>query len=1252
MPNIDISRDATEPRKHYDRVQMQQGRVLTDDDFNEAERLDAEDARRVRVDVIGPAGSPDDGFKLKVPAGGSLTLSAGTFYVGGLRVELESDEAFALQKDWLQQGSALGETLAPPAGERFDFVWLDVWQQPVSAVEDKELIEEALGGADTSARIRTMRRARVLPDVGNVDCAAAWARLLTSLSSEGTIQSDFELVPNSSLMIEPDGSTDDSDLCSPSVNGGYLGAENQAIRVQIIDSTHFTWGFDNAAPLYRVKLLADSGGALRRLYMLTVPKDQAHYPLEGQVVELLPWSALLSNGQKTAEMSGLLSTVRGGYNPDSQELIIDAVPATFGRQWNSRSDQATISNETPPEDEYFYMRVWNRGGDTTSPAALPFTAGTPVPLTGSGLRVTFTGTNFSRNDHWIIAVRPETPDRFVPWEFSTGRRPHGVHRWIAPLGIIRWSGGTVTVRDDCRPTFLPLTRLKGCCTYTVGDGSHSFGNFSSIQVALAALPREGGQICVLPGRYRENVVVQGVNIKIHGCGKRSRVEAGTPAGGAAAQAVFTIQASQNIVIENLAVIAAADAPGVLIERAEVNFDVRLSNLYVEAARRSGIEVRNAFNLTIDNCEVIMADQFSAHPAVFVAALNALIERNTLLARAGDATDVEVIFDDEMGTLITIPAPVNSARGGLQIAGLSGGLRIRDNLIAGGIGNGITLGSFREIGGAGDDRDRAWIIGIESECEGCEPSEIIVVNPGGDGGDDGPRFVSAGTLSDILIQQNRIYGMGLCGIGVAGFFDLSSTDEFISVLGLKILQNEIKFCLRHPLAEVPPDLIDVAGFGGISLADVENVVINDNDIIRNGRSGSGDPICGIFILHGEGIDINRNRILDNGPQRALALGGTDFGSSSAPPKVGRRGGINIGYALAPTSSLFLAGARFSVTNGIPAVRIHDNIVTTPIGQALSLMALGAVSVEGNQFTSRGVVHQFLSPSFFATTVFIFNLGITSEIQTLPKFLHLSVGGAASEALGFDTSDLFPSIPDDFRILNRIADGDVMFVDNQVTLDLLDPNERGITFPSDSISSLLNGLELSSTLIVSLDDVEFNGNQCECLLSTNQDGTRDFILTNAALVGFSVRMADNRMKEGIVNALLSAVTFGGLMNATTNNQGTHCFFVYSPVFKLDARTSMGWRTDEGNRVLIAPSLHKTCSVECLDAKRSVPRGSASASPPAGTGQVLSNQGSLGVPTTATTTSDDGTCIVKCEADDRCLRFVLGHMRKGFFNMTLGG
>src|SRR5207249_3001830 len=170
----------------------------------------------------------------------------------------------------------------------------------------------------------------------------------TSLNTEGTLDGDFELVPNSNLKVEPDGTQTTDDLCAPPVSGGYLGAENQAIRVQIVDNNQFVWGFDNGAPLYRVQLLYDSAGVLSQIHMLTVPKDQAHYPLEGQVIELLPWSALLSNGQKNAELSGFMAKVDGGYNPDTQDLHITAAPGNdtgappmpFGQRWSARSDAA------------------------------------------------------------------------------------------------------------------------------------------------------------------------------------------------------------------------------------------------------------------------------------------------------------------------------------------------------------------------------------------------------------------------------------------------------------------------------------------------------------------------------------------------------------------------------------------------------------------------------------------------------------------------------------------------------------------------------------------------------------------------------------------------------------------------------------------------------------------------------------------------------------------------------------------------
>ena len=112
MGTFDISRINFDARKHYSSVRMQQGRVLTDDDWNENERIENEDERRSRVHIIGPCGSPDNGFKVEViPALAGLIdsgkinfmIRAGTLYLGGLRLEMDEDETYRLQKDWLQQ---------------------------------------------------------------------------------------------------------------------------------------------------------------------------------------------------------------------------------------------------------------------------------------------------------------------------------------------------------------------------------------------------------------------------------------------------------------------------------------------------------------------------------------------------------------------------------------------------------------------------------------------------------------------------------------------------------------------------------------------------------------------------------------------------------------------------------------------------------------------------------------------------------------------------------------------------------------------------------------------------------------------------------------------------------------------------------------------------------------------------------------------------------------------------------------------
>jgi hypothetical protein len=193
MGSFDISRINFDAKKHYASVRMQQGRVLLDDDWNENERIENEDRRRTNVDIIGAYGCPDDGFKIEEISGVSglinttegridFLIKAGTLYLGGLRFELDEDETYRQQKDWLQQPSDLDETPSFTGTERFDLIYFEGWQQAVSAVEDDSLFEVALGGPDTTTRLKNTRRVNLAANLGFRECADAWQQLMSNWS--------------------------------------------------------------------------------------------------------------------------------------------------------------------------------------------------------------------------------------------------------------------------------------------------------------------------------------------------------------------------------------------------------------------------------------------------------------------------------------------------------------------------------------------------------------------------------------------------------------------------------------------------------------------------------------------------------------------------------------------------------------------------------------------------------------------------------------------------------------------------------------------------------------------------------------------------------------------------------------------------------------------------------------------------------------------------------------------------------------
>lgn len=1216
MATEDISRHAHDPRKRYGGVRLQQGRVTVDDDFNEQARITAEADRRSLLDVVGPAGSPDDGFKLAnlTVANGKLdfNLLAGTFYLGGWRLEafpLDAaagtvSDTYASQDDWLRMPAS---EAAVPTAAQTDLVYLEAWEQPVSAVEDDELFEKALGGPDTGTRVRLMRRVRIARQVTGTDCAAAWKALTDSWAAsggKGTINAAGELLPNSKLKVDYESSDGAADLCTPLAQGGYLGAENQTIRVQIADATSFTWGFDNAAPLYRVEIL--DGTTVK---LLTEPKDQTHWPLAGQTIEILFPGATLSNGQKLAEITGHLSRLVGSYDPDLRTIKLDGATPVPG----------------PPAAAF--MRVWNRGADTTSPAKLPITAGSYVTLGKTGLKIRLDGNQFVPGAHWIIAARPETPKKVVPWSLEAGRAPHGPRRFAAPLGLLVWTSvqGTITgkIAHDCRPHFQPLTRIQGCCTYTVGDGVHGHGRFTKIQAAIDALPDTGGTVCLLPGIYREAVTIKGrKQVTIEGCGARSRI-APPPA-----KPGVTVKDSSHVTLRTLGV-DVTDA--IAIDVAHVHH-VALDELDVTARDQSAITVTDARYIELTRStirigaleqEIAKSTQIGRHAAVSITAEDVLVEENTIAAQSSDRF-------------------TRTAFGGLHLGGGSERIEVRRNAIRGGSGNAITLGTVAYIPeGVLADGDwwrlvAAWTIpalgwGFTINEAGCIEISFAPDPPsgGGEGGELIP--ISTGALDDIRIIDNDLSEMGGAGIAVARFFPEEHL-QFITVDHLHVEGNRIRRCLRTGVAAIPEAMRDLAAAGVIALADGALVTIKSNVLEESGTTHL-EPICGVFALHADGIDVIGNRIADNAPRT----------SHDDAPRAGFRGGIVIVDARTPPRGLAKAkelGGEVIRENGAPAARILDNVVEVPEGRALLMGAEGAVQISRNHFTTRGPgtasldyltmlgsmgdngfgglamknkgadTDSQISADYLVTkkkqaklydsvygapmkggmgglfdgaslaaggksssvfidalaflgglTVLVFNRGISSEaagkqhsfrssLGMYTESTHVMEGAAAAAA---DARGVPP-------------DGDVQFADNHVVLDLLDPRAT---------------LALSSLTFFTFGDLQIAGN------TTSAQGERDAVLIQLLAIAMTARVTGNRLRED-TTSFLSGWVRGLMMAAATANLSTRCLVVQAPAGMVAAHDNVSLIGGASNECQSLARILDVSTVEYTDTNLMFPGG----------------------------------------------------------------
>jgi predicted RNA-binding protein with TRAM domain len=1141
--SADISRLFRDKPKQYRALVRQQGRLPLDSDENHASDIaEWQDEDRF-VDTIAPSGSPNDGFRIGLSGQNNpidFTIGAGSYYLGGSRIECPGG-TYAGQKNSNWLGFPLDDgAVASINNARKFLVWLDAREAVVTATEDSELLEPGLGGADTAARKRFSWRVRATPvtQPGCIDAAAQW---LAAMQWTTKVHPDTGLLSSGATLTVAFNPADvDQDLCQPSLTPGFLGARNECYRVQVAGPGRYVWGQDDAAPLYRVRV-ENVSGQPRRIVFLDRPKDEYVRPRAGHTVELLRWDQLLPNRQKTAEAVGAFFTVASGYVEDAI-TVSSSVDAAWTAWLNGLSGAVLSPADDPLEQRYFYLRVWTGGGAGAQPD-IPFAT---ANLPGTGLSLAFSAGAFP-GDHWVIAARPNAPARVLPWELMLGTPAHGPRRHVVPLAYVDLDSMTVT---DCRRRFRPLFKIGGCCTVTVGDGVSSWGDVSTIDDAIDRLPASGGEICVGPGVYRENIDLTGrQNIRIRGCGDRTRWIAADPA-----KPLLDLRGCTDISVKALRMegaqlqcIVATAQPGPAGGAEQPCRRLAFEKLSLAAPSGSAVAVHRVQDLRMRLCRV-EAGPFPAGPppaatsglaAVYVQGEGLVIERNEVVGPAAAAL------------------PSQRPLGGIHVGGNSREILLIRNVIEAGNGNGITLGSVRIISvsaaawatapeaalqnAAFDNAGYGSRFGLNIDPAGCinvgwidpapkPPSNGFVQVP-----------VSDGVVSDVRIEKNLIRNMGGSGIATFPMFLVlasgAAAQDAVAVEAVHILDNSITGCMALDSPAIPPIQYLFTGFGGIALSMAQDCTIRDNQIsdLNPGRDAAS---CGVFIGYGEDLRIERNRIENTGTGRPA--------NADTIPS----GGIFVRLCLGGLSTFGAAETEVGRRDR-PALLVQNNVVHAPYGRALKAFASGPVMVTDNRLTGSNPSLFFTNPLLSIIFLWLGGASVqalladpTSELK-LDNLTFLSIlidvlGGDAVQIVNLGLAEEVLA----FLVASRgmsgetkasqwmaegryatgaldqgphplmMRGGETMFANNQVSLQA--PGGQGLG-------------TLSSVFILTRDDLCFADNQLEVEADVR------FALADAILLAATVRAQSNRMQEAAL-CPFSMMSYGTGMNNTTNNQVT--------------------------------------------------------------------------------------------------------------------
>jgi hypothetical protein len=521
----DFSRFTFDPHKHYAGVLHQQGRVWLDSDWNEEvmERLAI--LQQELCDVVGMSGVPSvpgTAFQISPSSDpqspGNFRIAGGHCYINGMLCQFEGDTTYFGQPD-------LWDPLPIPfpgdGSTLTTLIYLEVWQRLITYLEDDSIREIALGGPDTSVRLKTIAQVKfaLLPGGNsNIDCTQSKAFL--------------PVRGNGNLTTLQPAAAQQQALCKLPDPANFTGRQNHLYRVQIHDAGDVAG--DNSGFVFTIPLSADAGPATLKLSTpLTAFQSDAALRSGSVTIsdntgasERVPISGIpdLSTLNLARPLRGSFTkqnaaTVTGGvarfkWSRDNASFAVavqnvqsDGVTLTLGSLGRDAAsslrqgdlveitddaselgsgrghltylasdpdpDQFTVTiadslpqnfvldgNTTPPSGKstrHLVLRRWDGVGDAS--AVFSDTGATPGMNLGDGVHIQFGGSDLRAGDYWQFATR--TADGSV--EALTNAPPAGVKRYWAPLAVVSWGPLPKTSPPSSPPPGgVVMTRLLDC----------------------------------------------------------------------------------------------------------------------------------------------------------------------------------------------------------------------------------------------------------------------------------------------------------------------------------------------------------------------------------------------------------------------------------------------------------------------------------------------------------------------------------------------------------------------------------------------------------------------------------------------------------------------------------------------------------------------------------------------------------------------------------------------------------------------